>query len=250
MPVVPGSLVRSGGRVVKIVSGYDLHRLQTGALGAFGVIVEASFKLAALPDSTRSFAVPANDITASAEFALELRDQALPLRALSVLTPEAAAQVDLPEYAHILFECTGTMETLERCATLVGNNATEPPPQVWERLRALAGENENVILRLGVPPTELAGTIETARALGTTCWGHLAAGSVLVTKSTLDAADVQALRTYAVAQGGFLQIEAGPSNLRTEIDPFGQGEVALVRALQQEFDPKQIINRGRWNGER
>ena len=211
--------------------------------------MEASFKLATLPSSTRSFAVPANDITASAEFALELRDRALPLRALSVLAPEAAAQVDLPEYAHTLLECTGTSETLERCATIVGSNATEPPPKVWERLRALAGENENVILRLGVPATGLARTIETARALGTTCWGHLAAGSVLATKSMLDAADVQALRTYAIAQGGFLQIEAGPSNLRTEIDPFGQSEVALVQALQREFDPKQIINRGRWNGE-
>lgn len=31
-----GSLVRSGGRVVKNVSGYDLHRLHTGALGTFG----------------------------------------------------------------------------------------------------------------------------------------------------------------------------------------------------------------------
>jgi glycolate oxidase FAD binding subunit len=52
-----GTLVRSGGRVVKNVSGYDLHRMHTGALGAFGVLVEVSFKLAPLPAGHRGFAL-------------------------------------------------------------------------------------------------------------------------------------------------------------------------------------------------
>ena len=51
-----GTLARSGGRVVKNVAGYDLHRLHTGALGAFGVIVEATFKLVPLPEKTVTIA--------------------------------------------------------------------------------------------------------------------------------------------------------------------------------------------------
>ena len=46
-----GDVVELGGKVVKNVAGYDLPRLVLGSWGAFGVILEATFKLRARPSS-------------------------------------------------------------------------------------------------------------------------------------------------------------------------------------------------------
>ena len=252
-----GELVTTGGRVVKNVSGYDLHRLHTGALGVFGVIVEASFKLATLPPGTRSLAVPRESVEDAAALALELRELALPLRALSVLSRAAAVVAGLEERPHVLVEAMGDEQTLDRCSAAIvecaGGEPGEPPAGAWDRLRALAGADRGVVLRLGVPAGELAATMEAIEAsrggAGIVSWGHLTAGSVLAAGSPLAAPDVLALRERAEASGGFLQIEAGPPELRAQVDPFGEGERALVRALRRQFDPGRTINRGRWEAE-
>ena len=44
-----GAATKSGGRVVKNVSGYDMARLHVGGLGSLGIIVEAAFKLTPIP---------------------------------------------------------------------------------------------------------------------------------------------------------------------------------------------------------
>jgi FAD/FMN-containing dehydrogenase len=47
-----GTRIRSGGRVVKNVAGYDLHKLFVGSHGILGVPVVATFKLLPRPEAT------------------------------------------------------------------------------------------------------------------------------------------------------------------------------------------------------
>ena len=56
-----GQAVRFGGEVVKNVAGYDISRLQIGALGIFGPILDVSMKVEPIPEWQGAFAMPADE---------------------------------------------------------------------------------------------------------------------------------------------------------------------------------------------
>ncbi len=58
-----GRLVRSGGKVVKNVAGFDVMKLFVGGEGSLGIIVEATFKLLPLPDTEHFVARRCDSVT-------------------------------------------------------------------------------------------------------------------------------------------------------------------------------------------
>jgi FAD/FMN-containing dehydrogenase len=176
------------------------------------------------------------------------------MRALAVVAPRASAHAGLPNEAHVLIECAGVEAAVERsladvrtAAERAGATVTEPGPTPWARLRALAGDEDATVVRMGAPPTALAEMLEAARETGCLSWGYAGTGSVLGHAAAgLEAGALSALRARAEARGGFLQIEAGSAELRRRVDPFNLEERELIRSLREQLDPTHTINRGRW----
>lgn len=64
-----GTRIRSGGRVVKNVTGYELTKLFTGSLGTLGAITRMTLRLRALPEASRTVVASLPPSDSAAQFA-------------------------------------------------------------------------------------------------------------------------------------------------------------------------------------
>ncbi|MFQ5696524.1 MAG: FAD-binding oxidoreductase, partial [Terriglobia bacterium] len=115
-----GKQVKTGGRVVKNVAGYDLSKLLIGSLGTLGVVTEVNFKCFPQPPATASFVFA----FAEAARALELRDAIVhsawqPL-SLDLLDPGAAKLLALaslsPDHWSLVVTVGGVDKVIRRYA--------------------------------------------------------------------------------------------------------------------------------------
>ena len=116
-----GEIAHFGGKVVKNVAGYDMCKLFLGSLGALGIIVEATFRLYALPerDETLLAVLPSLESGAAAVAQL-MATQLLPSQILlldpsatQAVAPDIATQA-IAGTALLLVNCEGMDEAVER----------------------------------------------------------------------------------------------------------------------------------------
>ena len=83
-----GALAKSGGRVVKNVTGYDFHKLLNGTLGSLAVITRINFRTFPLHPVRRGFLASFADETGALAFVKELSATPLTPALVEVLSPE------------------------------------------------------------------------------------------------------------------------------------------------------------------
>jgi glycolate oxidase FAD binding subunit len=83
-----GALTKSGGRVVKNVSGYDLHKLFLGAIGSLGVITRINFKTFPLPPSQRGFVASFASLDDTLALRQKISASSISPATLEILSPE------------------------------------------------------------------------------------------------------------------------------------------------------------------
>lgn len=115
-----GNIIRTGGKTIKNVTGYDLTKLIVGSEGTLGVITEATLKLIPKPPAAKTLMVVFNDLTTSGKAIskiltsgilpskIELMDQA------SLVAVENFRPIGLPVYAEavLLIELDGHQEAI------------------------------------------------------------------------------------------------------------------------------------------
>lgn len=257
-----GSLVRFGGRVVKNVAGYDMNKLFVGSLGVFGVVLETTYRLAALPEEDRLLTVVFPTLSRAAAAAAAVQASQLQPSALTLLSAEAvsgcAAVRFLPAEAGqvaLLLNFDGTHEALARqlrdsqdlCRQHGGQTeavlAGEDLLTVWEfqeawRAAPDATQPPRLHVRLGVLSSHLADAVRYLAAMqeaGQAGLGWFAdySNGQIFARVPLDGSEadhrdeiwqgwLQQVRTRLRSWHGYCTVEYAPPDLRRRLDVWGE----------------------------
>ncbi len=251
-----GRLVKSGGRVVKNVAGYDMAKLHIGALGTLGVIVRASFKVAPLPAKTRTLVVKGADPKPLAVLAMAVRDAGIPVTGLALARGLQTGEGGWT----LLARLAGSEAAVERSAKELARLAGVAPAEAatdeaWADVAgAIAlGRQSGIIVRAGLRPSKAADLIEMLNLTRAAVLAYPTVATAYARWPAPDdaiAGDVAALRTACAAGGGALVVEAAPTDLKAALDVWGppRPDFALMRNLKAAMDPRVILNRGRYLG--
>jgi glycolate oxidase FAD binding subunit len=241
-----GRVIRTGGRVVKNVTGFDMWRSLVGAYGTLGIMTEVCLKLWPLPETQRTVAVGGltRTETLARMFAWSRRPEAI--SGLSY-TPEdgtlwarvEGSSVAAASQAEALWREAGAGDILDEAASR----------DYWDRLReagALIAAAGEVLYRIAVPPSRANHIVTALEELGLCCcaldWGGGLLWAVL--PKNCAAADIHAV--VGDAAGMAARIGSGPEDPNDDaFTPLAEGVARLNTTLRRTLDPQGLFNPGR-----
>ena len=268
-----GTDVKSGGKVVKNVAGYDLNKLYIGSFGTLGIITELTFKLNPLPEVQRTILVPFSSISQASIVAVEIANSQL-----------------LPIFLNLIVGGVPSVEIVDPCLVIGLDGHPETVDWQIKQLRSIVNQNgvsgvevhdgmrqrnlrtsmsafpeskpQTVVCKVNLRLTDAEKFITAALAHGgglhgLRVMGHMGTGVVYVafsvpsddTALTQFASNVIAgLRDRACDVGGNLIVESAPQSIKQQIDTWGQigSGLKLMKQIKARLDPLNLFNPGRY----
>ncbi len=279
-----GTTTKSGGKVVKNVTGYDLNKLYIGSLGTLGIIVEATFKLAPAPRYDRALLGTFSSTAAASKVAKELLGKSDIPQALQLIKGEAlqrfpwvgpsqkdaivlvsvfagraaAVERQVDEAAQLMKQADArTVEGLPVSETRVLLQAItdlgwggEPLPWLMLKVSLLPSDVGEMLEKLPsvvVPLGSPSVVADVGFGLVQLLWWNIEGQSV---DGSVEAGIVTKLREMADSFMGHVVVERCPAVVKASIDVWGESVNGLEirRRIKGELDPSNILNPGRFIG--
>jgi glycolate oxidase FAD binding subunit len=259
-----GDTIKSGGRVVKNVTGYDLCKLVAGSWGTLAAMTDVTIKVLPRAETEATVLVEGlNDAVACAAMAAAMGSPCdvsgaahIPDHVASWFTglpkPQAATLLRLeghtPSVAHRKDALAALMRQFGEVAVL--DEATSRA--LWRdvrEIRPFTGEMARLrpLWRISTSPAhghEIAAAITPAAQM----FYDWAGGLIWMAMPHVEEPNAAAIRAAVGRTGGHATLVRAPAAVRAAVDVFEPEEAgiaALSRRVKESFDPKGILNPGR-----
>lgn len=259
-----GEVIRSGGRVLKNVTGLDLCKLLAGSHGTLGVITEVTMKVLPAPEAAGTVLLAGLDAEAGVAALSAALGSPFSVTGAAWLPAEAAARVPalsrlgssaalmrIEEFAtSVAYRTDRLRGVLSRwgAADILDDAASRA---VWRAVRdavPLPAGAEDALWRVSVRPSAGPGVLravaEACGARGFLDWGG---GLVWIAGPASEAAHA-AVVSAARAAGGVWTLMRAPDPLRSAVavvPPEPAPLAAIARRVKAALDPQGILNPGR-----
>jgi glycolate oxidase FAD binding subunit len=255
-------IIRSGGRVLKNVTGLDLCKLLTGSHGTLGVITEITLKVLPAPEATGTLVLPGLDATAAVAALSAALGSPFGVSGATWLPADAAARVPglagiagsatlirIEEFSpSVTYRIGRLKDQFAVAGALILDTALSR--NVWKDVRdalPLATHAEDAVWRISVRPSSGPSVLDTLRARGLAGfldWG----GGLVWLAGPADTATHAAVEAAAQAARGTWTLLRAPEALRgaVRVVPDEAAPLArITREVKAAMDPAGILNPGR-----
>jgi len=219
-----GEHLHFGGRVMKNVAGYDVSRLQAGAMGTLGLITEVTLRV---------FPLPEHQATAVLEVDAD--------QALGIMSEESAKGGPLSGACwvdgHLYLRFSGLAAAVAERLRRRGGEALQGDDRFWSDLR-----EQQLEFFSGNEPLWRISCRSAAEHAGGGAWLLDWGGAQRWLRSARPWPELQAL---AEGMGGQLSLYRGGERGGEVLHPPTTAQKRLHLALKQAFDPQGLFNPGR-----
>jgi len=263
-----GETFKSGGRVVKNVTGYDLCKLMAGSWGTLAALTDVTIKTLPRPETELSILIIGLDAATAGKVMAAAMGSFADVSAAAHLPAELAA--DVPEVASAGAAITALRlegvapsvaqrkAVLEKLLGAFGSLATVQEAAsraLWQAVRdvtpfaAKGPRDHQDIWRISTAPSRGA---DVGRALTDKAGGEIlydwAGGLVWAALPRTDDAHAPLVHATVAGAGGHATLIRAPAAVRAKVDVFMPEPAplaALTQRVRKGFDPQGVLNPGR-----
>jgi glycolate oxidase FAD binding subunit len=267
-----GETFKSGGRVVKNVTGYDVCKLIAGSWGTLAAMTDVTIKTLPRAETEATVLVLGLDGAAAGKAMAAATGSFADVSAAAHLPAAAAARIAeiasagsavtafrIEGVAPSVAERKSVLENLLAASGTLGALDEAPSRSLWRAIRdvtpfAAAGPAGNRdVWRISTAPSQGA---EVGRALAVQADAELlydwAGGLIWAALPASNNARAPIVRSAIAAAGGHATLIRAPVSVRAAVDVFNPEPAplaALTARVRQSFDPHGVLNAGRmWAG--